>query len=189
MLLDTFESVSETGIIDLSSQVAFTLPLLLVLGAAMSQFSAAVADTVGSGGLVEEVTGGRIHRRWTYAGAVGLALMLLWTVDIFSVISSASRAFALYYAIQCSMAALHAIGHDRGNRKPGQATWFALLASLMLVTAVFDIPADTVAQQGSSPSAERAGAAASQHVPAAKCAVRQPATLLADSIDSGEWLK
>jgi hypothetical protein len=148
VLLDTFETVSETGIIDLSSQVAFTLPFLLVLGAAMSQFSAAVADTVGSGGLVEEVTGGQVHRRWTYAGAVGLALMLLWTVDIFSVISYASRAFALYYAVQCSMAALHAISHDGDQRNSGRAVWFSLLACLMLATAVLGIPAETAGDQG-----------------------------------------
>ena len=110
VLLDSVGQASETGILDLSSRVAFVLPILLVVGAVMSQFSAAVADTIGSGGLVEETSQGHVDRRIAYAAVAGLALLLLWTTDIFTVIAYASRAFALYYMIQCSMAALYAAG-------------------------------------------------------------------------------
>ena len=138
-LFDQFEGVSETGIIDLSEKVAGVLPALLVVGAVMSQFSAAVADTIASGGLVEEVSRDRVNRRAAYVGVVVLALALLWTADIFSVIAYASRAFAAYYALQCAMAALHAATSSRRLR----AAWFALLALLMVLTAVFGIPAET----------------------------------------------
>lgn len=142
VLLDTFETISETGIIALSGQVAFTLPILLVIGAAMSQFSAAVADTIGSGGLVEDATYGKIHHRYVYVGAMLLALGLLWSTDIFAIIAYASRAFAFYYAIQCLMAALH-VRSRTGGRHWTKAGFFSLLSLLMLSTAIFAIPAET----------------------------------------------
>jgi hypothetical protein len=143
VLLDVFDSVSETGIIDLSARVAFVLPFLLVVGAAMSQFSAAVADTIGSGGLVEELSGGRISRRATYAGVAGAAVLLLWTSHILEVIAYASRAFALYYAVQCALATLHVLARGRGAGRVARGLLFGLLTALMLLTALFGIPADT----------------------------------------------
>ncbi len=146
VLLGTFDSVSETGILDLSSQVAFVLPYLLVVGAVMSQLSAAIADTIGSGGLVEEASYGKVDRRLAYAAVAGLALALLWSTNIFAVIAYASRAFAFYYAIQCAMAAVHAWSRD--DRKPGRAALFALMTLLMLITAVFGIPAESAGGGG-----------------------------------------
>jgi hypothetical protein len=142
VLLDTFDSVSETGIITLSDRVAFTLPILLVIGAITSQFSAAVADTIGSGGLVEEATRSRVPRQVAYAGVAVLALLVLWSTDIFSVVAYASRAFALYYAIQCLMAALHAATRS-GTGGRLRAVGFATLAVLMVITAAFGIPAES----------------------------------------------
>jgi len=137
--LGLFQSISETGIIDLSGRIATSLPILLVIGAVGSQFSAAVADTIGSGGLVEEATAGRVSPRVTYAAVATLSLALLWTADIFAVIAYASRAFALYYAVQGAMAALHA--WTRGRR--GRAVGFTVVTLLMLVTAVAGIPAES----------------------------------------------
>ncbi|MGD8375654.1 MAG: hypothetical protein PVF68_05900 [Acidobacteriota bacterium] len=143
VLLGVFHSVSETGIISLSERVAFTLPILLIIGAVGSQFSAAVADTIGSGGLVGEVTRGKVKPHLTYAAVAALALLLVWTSDIFGVIAYASRAFALYYAVQAAMASLHAIDPESGSRKAGRATFFAVMALLMLITTVFGIPAES----------------------------------------------
>ncbi|MBD3675017.1 MAG: hypothetical protein HUJ26_15980 [Planctomycetaceae bacterium] len=148
ILLGVFDNVSETGIIDLSARVAYVLPFTLIVGAGMSQFSAAVADTVSSGGLLEEATKGRIKRHKVYAGAAGYAIALLWLVDIFSVISYASRAFALYYAIQCTMAAVHAGSSGDKGRRVEKSLWFALLALLMLATAILGIPAETTGEHG-----------------------------------------
>ncbi len=52
-LLGLVESahVDETAVIDLAAQAAWILGPMLVLAAVMSQFSAAVADTVGAGGI------------------------------------------------------------------------------------------------------------------------------------------
>ena len=68
------------------------------IGAATAQFSAAVADTVASGGLVEEASYGAIDHRYVYLAVAALAVVLLWTSHIFSIIAYASRAFAAYYA-------------------------------------------------------------------------------------------
>lgn len=59
--------LSVTAIIDLLAIVAPILPLLLIAAAISAQFSATVADTSGSGGLLTELTRGRISSRARYA--------------------------------------------------------------------------------------------------------------------------
>ena len=146
VLMDSFTTISETGIIDLSGKVALVLPALLMLGAVLSQFSAAVADTIASGGLVEEESGGRIRQHHVYAAAAALALGLIWSTHIFAVIAHASRAFALYYALQCAMASLHALSVKGGRRETARGVAFAGLAAAMLATAVLAIPAETAGE-------------------------------------------
>jgi hypothetical protein len=100
--------LDETSIIDLMKIVAPILPAVLVAAALSAQFSAAVADTSGSGGLVAELSGNRISPRVSYALLVAMGLLLTWSLNIFEIISYASRAFALYYALQSLIAALSA---------------------------------------------------------------------------------
>ncbi|TFE92814.1 hypothetical protein B5M44_26000 [Shinella sumterensis] len=103
-----------------------------MIGAALlSQFSAAVADVVGAGGLLVEVTDGRVRPQIGYflLGIVGLALT--WSSSVFEIIGIASRAFALYYATQSAIAA---IGHLQAGRRL-QAGGFTLLAGLGLLIA------------------------------------------------------
>jgi hypothetical protein len=139
VLLDKVDTTSETAIIELSSAVTFVLPYLLVLGAVMSQFSAAVADTIAAGGLTEEGSGGRVTRHLTYGAVVVLVLGLLWVTDLFSIIAYASRAFAVYYGIQTAMASVHAWSDGRRSR----SLWFGVLALAMVGIAVFGIPAES----------------------------------------------
>ncbi|MEP1444681.1 MAG: hypothetical protein ABJK37_01030 [Paraglaciecola sp.] len=97
--------ISETAIIELMAVVAPILPVLLIIAAISAQFSAAVADTGGSGGLITELTKGRISPRAGYALLVTTGLVLTWAMSIFEIISYASRAFAFYYALQAFIAA------------------------------------------------------------------------------------
>lgn len=129
-------TLHETAIIDLMQIVAPILPLLLVVAALSAQFSAAIADTSGSGGLIAEVTKGAVQERVAYALLVGIGVMLTWTADIFEIISYASRAFALYYALQGSIAAARAW---RGN-SPVRAALFCVVALLGLTIAWFGTP-------------------------------------------------
>ncbi|WP_347310679.1 hypothetical protein [Defluviimonas sp. SAOS-178_SWC] len=131
--------LSETAIIDMMRIVAPVLPGLLVAAALAAQFSAAVADTGGAGGLVAELTRGRVGVRKAYAVLVGAGVALTWVSDIFAIIAYASRAFALYYALQAAIAATGAWRHE-GSRL--RAALYALLALFGLVVAVFGTPAE-----------------------------------------------
>jgi hypothetical protein len=140
---DTFE-LKETAIIDMMAIVAPILPVLLVAAALSAQFSAAVADTGGSGGLIMELTGGRVSARQAYLILVLLGLMMTWTLNVFEIISYASRAFALYYALQATIAAVAA--QRRRRRDPAAsalpAPAFLLLAIMGMLIAVFGTPVE-----------------------------------------------
>lgn len=132
-------TLEETSIIDLMQVVAPVLPALLVAAALSAQFSAAVADTSGSGGLIAELTKGRIATRQAYVLLVAIGLALTWTSDVFEIITYASRAFGLYYALQAAIAAASAW------RRPGarlRAALFAVLAVLGVMIVLFGAPVE-----------------------------------------------
>lgn len=112
--------------------VAPVLPVLLIIAALSAQFSAAVADTNGSGGLLAELTQGRLSARASYGVLVGCGLMLTWAFSVFEIIGYASRAFAIYYALQAFIAARRALPEARGR-----GVLFGILAVLGLLIAVF----------------------------------------------------
>ncbi|QBY02931.1 hypothetical protein E2K93_00445 [Thalassotalea sp. HSM 43] len=95
---------NDHSLIDLIATVSVLLVTPLVLAAALSQFSAAVADTLAASGSMVEMSKGVL----TYAQGyllVGVgAIVLTWSVNTFEVIALASRSFALYYFIQCLVA-------------------------------------------------------------------------------------
>ncbi len=123
--------LSETAIIDMMQIVAPILPLLLVAAALAAQFSAAVADTSGSGGLIAELSGGRLSPREGYALLTAVGLALTWSANVFEIISYASRAFAAYYAVQALIAALTA---RRRGRRWHFAAYLALAALGLAIT-------------------------------------------------------
>ena len=124
---------SETAIIDMMAVVAPVLPIMLVGAALAAQFSAAVADTGGSGGLMVELSGGRLSVRMGYVLLSIVGLMLTWGADVFQIISYASRAFAIYYALQSAIAAV--VASEQGLHK--RSLGFGLLAALGAAIAVF----------------------------------------------------
>lgn len=128
----------ETAIVDLMGLVAPILPLLLVAAALSAQFSAAIADTGGAGGLFVELSGKRISARQAYAVLVGVGLVLTWTADLFEIIAYASRAFAAYYAIQ---AAIAATGRWQAGKR-ASAGLHAGLAVLGVAMALFGTAAE-----------------------------------------------
>lgn len=125
---------SETEIIDMMQIVAPILPVLLIIAALSAQFSAAIADTSGTGGLIEELTANRLQPRHAYAVLVTAGLALTWTADVFQIIAYASRAFALYYGVQAAIAAVTAAKKSDRNLA---SWWFTLLAALGLAIAIF----------------------------------------------------
>jgi uncharacterized membrane protein len=125
--------LTETAIVDMMQVVAPILPFLLVAAALAAQFSAAVADTSGSGGLMSELSGKRLSPQKSYVLLTAVGLALTWTSGVFDIISYASRAFAAYYALQAAVAVLSAAK----ARSWGKATLFATLAALGVAIVLF----------------------------------------------------
>ena len=94
----------DNNLIELSK---FASPLLvtpLIIAAAMSQFSAAVADTMSASGNMEELTNHHLKERFGYILIGGGAIALTWSANTLEIIALASRAFAFYYLLQCFVA-------------------------------------------------------------------------------------
>jgi len=130
----TGASVEETEIIDILGRVGPLLGPLLVLAAVASQLSAAVADMGGAGGLLAELSE-RLPPRRAYVAIVVVAIALTWMANLFGIIAIASRAFAVYYALQCVLAAALAGG------KPLLRAVYVLGAVLAGGVVVFGLPA------------------------------------------------
>lgn len=126
------DAVSETEIITLMRAIAPVLPMMLVAAALAAQFSAALADTGGAGGLLLELTERRVSARQGYLFLVAVGLALTWVADVFQIISYASRAFAAYYGVQSLIAARHAQGSAR--------LLHGVLTLLAVAIAVLGIP-------------------------------------------------
>ena len=89
-------SMEATTVIDVCRMVAPALPFLLIIAAVMSQFSAAVADTLGSGGLLTEASRNKIETNNSYLIITLAGVFLTWTTHIYTIITYASKAFAIY---------------------------------------------------------------------------------------------
>ncbi len=134
--------IDETAVIDLTRVVAPVLPILLVVAALAAQLSAAVADTNGGGGLAEEVSHGRLKASPAYLAITCGAIALIWVADIFEIISYASRAFAIYYAMQAGVATLLSWRRSQDLRGLFRTASFATLTLFAAVIAAIGIPAE-----------------------------------------------
>ncbi|CBW27593.1 putative membrane protein [Halobacteriovorax marinus SJ] len=94
-------AIEETSVIDAAKHVFRVAPVLILLAALSSQLSAALADMSGCGGLIGEFSKGKISERNSYILIAILILVIIWSFNIFEVISLASKGFALYYLLQC----------------------------------------------------------------------------------------
>ena len=132
ILFNDVHTVSETVIIDLCKIVAPILPFLLIVAAIMSQFSAAVSDTIGSSGLISEATHKVVSIRRGIALTVAIAVSLIWLTDIYEIVVIASKAFAIYYGMQCLIAARLAF-----NGKDTMRVYCFLTLSILMLMVIF----------------------------------------------------
>ncbi|WP_230206945.1 hypothetical protein [Novosphingobium sp. Gsoil 351] len=128
------------GILDIMTLVAPALGIFVLIGALASQLSAAVADSIGSGGLLSEVTQKKLSVRAAFALAAGLAVAVVWLTDPFEVVAISSRAFALYYAFQCVLAFMVARKTDVAT--PTRLAGFAIVGAICLVATLVGAPAE-----------------------------------------------
>lgn len=124
----------DNSLIDLTRHAVAFMVVPLIIAAALSQFSAAVADVITSVGNIEEATGKRIQARFSYIMVGFGAAMLTWQANTFELVALASRAFAFYYVMQC----LVAICVTRSRVKQ---LAFILVALVLSFVAIFAVPA------------------------------------------------
>ncbi len=125
---------TDNSLIRLAAEVSVLLAAPLIVGAGLSQFSAAVADTLAAAANMEEVTHSRVSQRWGYLLVGGTAMALAWSGSTFGIITLASRAFALYYLLQCFVGFTVCRNHRERTR-------FILVGLALLFVLVFAVPA------------------------------------------------
>lgn len=129
-----------TAIISMTKPVAVVLPVLLAVAAIGSQFSAAVADNAGAGGLIEDITERKVPIRYAYLLILLVTVVLTWSTNVNEIIAYASRAFALYYTLQCVVAWVVAWQEQNLPRRPLRLATFAFLAVMCFLVFALGIP-------------------------------------------------
>lgn len=124
---------ADKTLLDITSRIAPLLALPLVLSAVLSQFAAATADTAAADGNLRRLSQ-RMHGRRPFLLTGGFAVALAATVPTFTIVAVASRAFSVYYALQCVVAL-------RTTDGPWRKTAYGALALVMAAIAVLAEPA------------------------------------------------
>ena len=128
------------GILDVMGGVSPVLGVFVLVGAAASQLSAAIADSIGAGGLVVEVSQRSLGIRGAFVVTSALSIAVVWLTDPFQVVALASRAFALYYAAQAGLALWVSVRIGRGSRM--QRLGFVGVGLICLIAAAVGAPAE-----------------------------------------------
>jgi hypothetical protein len=124
----------DNSLIKLTGLASALLVVPLIIAAAMSQFSAAVADTLTATGNMEELTHGHLKAKWAYLIIGGGAISLAWSASTLEIVALASRAFAFYYMLQCFVAM-------SATKSNGRRGGFLVLAAVLAFITVFAVPA------------------------------------------------
>ncbi len=124
----------DNSLIALVGVAAGLLVAPLIAAAALSQFSAAVADTLAATGNLEETTHGHLKARFACVLVGGGAAALTWSANTLEIVALASRAFAFYYFLQCLVAI-------SVSRSTVQRASMALVAAALGFITVFAVPA------------------------------------------------
>lgn len=125
--------VEDNALIMLAGKASVLLPVPLVIAAVLSQFSAAVADTIGGGGNAVEATHKHLDSRHAYLLICGVAIIVA-LFNTLTVLTLASRAFAFYYTLQCMVA-------FNISNNPKQKFGIAVVATALAFITFFAVPA------------------------------------------------
>jgi len=131
-----------TAIIAMTKPVAAVLPVLLAIAAIGSQFSAAVADTEGAGGLIEDITQRKVPTRYAYLLILLATLALTWETNVNLIIAYASRAFACFYMLQCCVAFLVAWNMQDRQHHSFRLITFASLGLICGLVFALGLPSE-----------------------------------------------
>jgi len=129
-----------TAVIGLVGNVAVVLPIMLTVGAVASQFSASVADSVGGAGLLEDIANRRLSLQHAYPLIALVSITIVWSTNVFQIITLASRAFALFYLVQTCVALSIAIEKRELKHRAKFIALFSAVAVFCLCVVLFGIP-------------------------------------------------
>ena len=136
--------LSETTVSVSLGKAISVLPLLLLGAAIASQLSAALADTIGGGGLLKEIIPSNSPLKSYYVAIIVFAIILIWSANVFEIINIASKGFASYFLLQ-TLIAINLLKKQQLTPK----SLFAVIGSLSLVVIlVFVIGFSTPAPHG-----------------------------------------
>ena len=139
-LAQASRSEGVAGIVDIMGLVAPILVVFVLVGAVASQLSAAIADSIGAGGLLIEVSQRRLGVRGAFIASSVLSIAIVWLTDPFQVVALASRAFALFYAMQAGLAMWASFRTGAGGWMA--RTGFILIGLICLAAAAAGAPAE-----------------------------------------------
>jgi hypothetical protein len=128
------------GILDIMELVAPFLGIFVLIGAVSSQLSAAIADSIGAGGIAVEVSQRRLGVRGAFIAVAILSIAIVWLTNPFEVVALSSRAFALFYAMQAGLAVWVSRRTDIGGTK--RQVGFAIIGIICLIAAAAGAPAE-----------------------------------------------
>lgn len=91
--------------------------------------------------MFSELSGSRLSSRLGYIGLVAVAILLVWTGNVFDIVTLASRVFAAHYLLQCLVAIAASFGSVQvtGRRRTVLLTLFAAMALILALIVVFAI--------------------------------------------------
>ena len=124
----------DNSLMKLAGVASALLVAPLVLAAALSQFSAAVADTLAATGNMEEITHKELKTKWGTVLVGSGAIVLAWSASTLEIVAIASRAFAFYYMLQCLVAITV-------SKSTGQRIGMAIIAAVLGFITIFAVPA------------------------------------------------
>jgi hypothetical protein len=127
------DTVKDNDLIMLAGKASVYLPIPLICAAVLSQFSAAVADTLGGSGNMVESTHNRVDSKHATLVICGGAVILCFASTL-TILAMASRAFAFYYMLQCIIAITV-------TKSGGQKFFFGVIASVLAFITLFAVPA------------------------------------------------
>ncbi len=125
--------VADNALMQLAGIVGTWLTFPLVLIAVFSQLSASVSDAISGSGSLIEVSRRALSKRVTYILICCLAIALCWAAKTFTILALASRAFALYYLMQCLVGIAV-------SKKLGDKALFCLIALILAFVTAFATP-------------------------------------------------
>ncbi len=132
----------DSAIITFSKHVALVLPIMLLSLSLIAQFDAAIADAQGGNGLFKELIEKYIlNFKFKDIGYIIIAffgILLIWTSNVYEIITYASKSFALYYFLQTMVASFTALKHNRDYLK---FIYFSFVGSIALSVVIFGVPA------------------------------------------------